>query len=274
MNAAQECFPGWEGMLSSGESGQPAGADRPGGLEDLILHGLLDGDGRRIAKPARHFSSILNQIAFSRCKRLDSFDSLLAPFVREDGLSFREVKQALQGLAFALLYRSKEQDLPCMRLGLDSLCPERLRDMKAVVAGRELPYSYGSLANEAGAISRAIREVLAEGTSEGEPFTCIAPLDGTDAGSWDGGLPQGISYEMFTMKNCTKCAAVRDFMGLSHLEGRETGVDSDRGFDRASEAGVFVTPTVIFYSRDKEEIARAHNVQELESVLVLLKERA
>ena len=272
MNAAQECFPGWEGMLSSGGSSRPAGADQPGELEDLILHGLPDGEGRRIARPARHFSSILNQIAFSRCKRLDSFDSLLAPFVREDGLSFKEVKQALQGLAFALLYRSQEKELPCLKIRLDLICPERLRDRKAMVAGKELPYTYEALSNEADEICRALKELLNEGNAEGEPFTCLSIANGSQAADWEEDLPQGISYELFTMKSCKKCAAVRDFMSLTHLEGRETGVDSDRGFDRASEAGVFVTPTVIFYSRDKEEIARAHNVQELESVLILLKD--
>lgn len=273
MSAAQEVFPGWEGMMSPQAGSASGGQGQENGLEDLIRNGLAGPGGKRIAHPARHFSSILNQIAFSRTGKLGSFDTLLAPFVREDGLSFREVKQGLQGLAFALLYRSKEKDLPCMRIGLDSVCPDRLKDAKAVVAGKELPYSYGSLSNEAGEIARAIREVLDEGNSEGEPFSCIAPLDGTDAGLWDEGLPQGITYEMFTMKSCKKCAAVRDFMGLSHMEGMETGVDSDRGFDRASEAGVFVTPTVIFYDKDKEELARAHNVQELESVLVLLKGR-
>ena len=271
MSAAQEVFPGWEGMMSP-QDGSGSGEQGHGtGLEDLIRNGLAGPGGKRIAHPARHFSSILNQIAFSGLEKLDSFDSLLAPFVREDGLSFREVKQGLQGLAFALLYRSKEKDLPCMRIGLDSVCPDRLKEAKAVLAGKDLPYSYGSLANEAAEIARAIREVLDEGNGEGEPFSCIAPLDGSDSGTWDEGLPQGISYEMFTMKSCKKCAAVRDFMGLSHLKGTETGVDSDRGFDRASEAGVFVTPTVIFYDRNKDELARAHNVQELESVLVLLK---
>ncbi len=271
MSAAQEVFPGWEGMMSPQASPASDGQGQAGGLEDLIRNGLADPGGKRIAHPARHFSSILNQIAFSGLEKLDSFDSLLAPFVREDSLSFREIKQGLQGLAFALLYRSKEKDLPCMRIGLDSVCPDRLKEAKAVVAGKDLPYSYGSLANEAGEVSRAIREVLDEGNGEGEPFSCIATLDGADSGSWDEGLPQGITYEMFTMKSCKKCAAIRDFMGLSHLEGTETGVDSDRGFDRASEAGVFVTPTVIFYDKDREELARAHNVQELESVLVLLR---
>ena len=274
MSGDQECFPGWEGIVSSRDSTRNDAAGSPSGLEDLILNGLRDSSGRRIAKPARHFSSILNQIAFSSFKRLDSFDSLLAPFVREDGLSFKEVKQALQGLAFALLYRSHERELPCLKLGLDLVCPELLKDRKALTAGKELPYAYGALANEAGEIARALQEVIAEGNAEGEPFSCLAVASGSQATDWDEGLPQGISYEMFTMKNCKKCAAVRDFMGLSHLEGRETGVDSDRGFDRASEAGVFVTPTVIFYSRDREEIARAHNVQELESVLILLKGRS
>ena len=269
MSGEQEFFPGWEGMLSpkASENG------KAGGLEDLIRNGLAGPGGSRIAHPARHFSSIVNQIAFSRLERLDSFDTLLAPFVREDGLSLREVKQGLQGLAFALLYRSKETEAACMKVGLDPVCPERLREQKAIVAGKELPYTYGSLQGEAAMISRSLRDVLDEGNSEGEPFGCIAPLNETDGWLWDEGMLQGISYELFTMKSCRKCAAVRDFLALSHLEGTEVGVDSDRGFDRASEAGVFVTPTVIFYNRDREELARAHNVQELESVLILLKER-
>ncbi len=272
MSGAQEVFPGWEGIFNNRDTVQDSATPAPSGLEDLIQNGLLDFKGKRISKPARHFSSILNQIAFSSLRKIDSFDSLLAPFVREDALSFNELKQALQGLAFALLYRSQEKELPCLKIRLDLICPERLRTRKAILAGKELPYAYGSLSNEAAEICRALKEVLEEGNAEGEPFTCLSITNGSQAADWEEDLPQGISYELFSMKQCKKCAAVHDFIMLSHLEGEEIDVNKDKGFDRASEAGVFVTPTVIFYNKDREEIARAHNVQELESVMILLKE--
>ncbi len=273
MSGGQEIFPGWESIFSSKNSGQNKGNEHPTGLEDLIRKGLADSNGRRISKAARHFSSILNQIAFSSFKKIDSFDSLLAPFIREDKLSFREIKQALQGLVFAILYRSKTEDFANLKIRLDLVCPDCLRDRKAVVGGKELPYAYGSLGNEACEISKALQEVLDEGNAEGEAFSCISIFRGNENAAWEEELPNDISYELFTMKKCKKCADVRDFIALSHLEGEEISVDKDKGFDRASEAGVFVTPTVIFHNKNKEEIARAHNVQELESVMILLKER-
>ncbi len=274
MSAEQEFFPGWESIFNIKNNGQDIRSEHPTGLEDLIRNGLADSRGKRISKPARHFSSILNQIAFSSFKKIDSFDSLLAPFIREDKLSFPEIKQDIQGLAFALLYRSKEQETSCLKIRLDLVCPDSLRERKAIVGGKELPYAYATLANEAGEINRALQEILDTGNAEGEPFTCISIFRGSENAGWEEELPPDISYELFTMNKCTKCAAVRDFIALSHLEGEEISVDKDKGFDRASEAGVFVTPTVIFYNKDKEEIARAHNVQELESVLVLLKGRS
>ncbi|MBQ9539580.1 MAG: hypothetical protein IJU95_09940 [Treponema sp.] len=267
MNPAQEIFPGWEGIFSSQR--KPGKGDD--GLEELIHRGLASPDGKKQAQPARHLSSLLNQIAFSHIKGLEHFDTLLAPFAKEDGLDYREIKQLLQGLAYALLYQSKDAEAAPTKIYLDSTCPEELKDKNAVVAGRELSYSYGLASAESAKIGQAVKELMSEGNCEGKPIDCIKLITGADSSAWDEELPQGINYELFTMKSCKKCAAVQDFLALSNLEGEEVDVGKDRGFDRASEAGVFVTPTVIFYNREKEELARAHNVQELESVLVLLR---
>ena len=80
-------------------------------LRDLLLKGFIGCHGRASAKPAKHFDTALLQVVnflstlqteFSGAQALNDFDVLLAPYVRKDGLTYKQVKQALQQMVFGL----------------------------------------------------------------------------------------------------------------------------------------------------------------------------
>lgn len=75
------------------------------------------------------------------------------------------------------------------------------------------------------------------------------------------------SYELFTRATCPHCPAVKQYLADVALEGTHIDVDTDQGLADAAAKGVLATPTVIFYDSSNNEIARAHNTTEIESVL-------
>lgn len=80
-------------------------------------------------------------------------------------------------------------------------------------------------------------------------------------------LFQDFTYELFSSKNCKKCPPVKHYISTKNLTGTEINVDTNKGLDIAAEKGVFMTPTVIFYNKENQEIVRTHNIDEIESFL-------
>ena len=84
------------------------------------------------------------------------------------------------------------------------------------------------------------------------------------------------SYELFAKKTCPNCPPVKDFMKDIPLEGKYIDVDTDEGLSLAASKGVFASPTVILYDAENNEVARGHNVEELELIFdkILVKAQA
>lgn len=76
-----------------------------------------------------------------------------------------------------------------------------------------------------------------------------------------------ISYEFFARKTCPNCPPVKAYLAGVSIPGTYVDVDSEEGLARAAELGVFAAPTVIMYNATGEEVARAHNAQELDAAL-------
>lgn len=76
-----------------------------------------------------------------------------------------------------------------------------------------------------------------------------------------------VSYEIYTRKTCPNCPPVKSYMANVDLAATAIDVDSEEGFARASEMGVMAAPTVIFFDANKNEVARAHSVAELSSIV-------
>ena len=154
-------------------------------LRTLLAEGLNGVPGKVEAAPARHLSSAVGQIVnflgtlqneWAGAQAFSSFDTCLAPFLRKDGLSYAEVKQSIQELVYNLNVPSRwGTQTPFTNLTFDWTCPEDLRAQVPVIAGEEMPFTYGELAREMAMINRAYIEVMTAGDAKGRVFTFPIP---------------------------------------------------------------------------------------------------
>ncbi len=154
-------------------------------LYDLLLRGFGGVPGKIESKPAKHFRTALGQIVnffytlqgeAAGAQAFSNFDTLLAPFVRYDGLSYKEVKQALQEFLFNLNVPTRVGfQTPFTNITMDLFVPETLKDANAVVGGKLVRETYGEFQEEMYMINRAFCELMIEGDAKGRIFTFPIP---------------------------------------------------------------------------------------------------
>jgi len=150
-------------------------------LEQLILEGIDGIPGKVSSKPANHLSSIcshmLNHLGTSQlesagAQSYSSVDTLLAPFIKKDNLSYKEVKQNIQSLFFNLNVPSRwSLQAPFSNFTLDWTLPEDKIDDIPVIGGKAMPFTYNECIQEMEMINRAMMEVITEGDKHSSPFT-------------------------------------------------------------------------------------------------------
>ncbi|MCX7727261.1 MAG: ribonucleoside triphosphate reductase, partial [Chitinispirillaceae bacterium] len=107
---------------------------------------------------------------------LSSFDTYLAPFVRADNLSYKEVKQQIQSFVFGVNTPSRwGSQAPFTNITLDWVVPEDLKDVPAIVGGKPTEHTYGEFQKEMDMINKALLEVLIEGDADGRGFSYPIP---------------------------------------------------------------------------------------------------
>ena len=152
----------------------------------MFLHEGLNGvPGKVEAGPPKHLSSAVGQIVnflgtlqneWAGAQAFSSFDTYMAPFIRKDRLDYATVKQCIQELIYNLNVPSRwGTQTPFTNLTFDWVCPEDLRGQIPVVAGEEMPFTYGELAPEMEMINRAYIEVMMAGDAKGRVFTFPIP---------------------------------------------------------------------------------------------------
>lgn len=105
-----------------------------------------------------------------------SFDTYMAPYIRIDNLSYKEVKQHLQEFIYNLNVPSRwGTQTPFTNLTFDWVCPEDLKKEKPIVGGKECDFSYGELQKEMDMINKAYIEIMLEGDKNGRVFTFPIP---------------------------------------------------------------------------------------------------
>lgn len=154
-------------------------------LRTFLNEGLNGVPGKTEAKPPKHLSSAVGQIVnflgtlqneWAGAQAFSSFDTYMAPFIRKDALSYRDVKQSIQELIYNLNVPSRwGTQTPFTNLTFDWTCPEDLREQIPYIAGEEMPFSYGDLQAEMDIINRAYIEVMMEGDAKGRVFTFPIP---------------------------------------------------------------------------------------------------
>ena len=154
-------------------------------LQDLLTEGFRGVSGKIESKAPKHFRSALGQIVnffytlqgeAAGAQAFSSFDTLLAPFVRYDNLSYAEVKQALQEFIFNINIPTRVGfQTPFTNITMDLTPSPNLKDTAVVIGGELQESTYGEYQQEMNLINVAFTEVMNEGDAKGRVFTFPIP---------------------------------------------------------------------------------------------------
>lgn len=154
-------------------------------LRTLLHEGLNGVPGKVEAGPPKHLSSAIGQMVnflgtlqneWAGAQAFSSFDTYLAPFIRKDNLDYATVRQCIQEFVYNLNVPSRwGTQTPFTNITFDWVCPDDLREQIPVIAGEEMPFSYGDLQAEMDLINQAYIEVMTAGDSKGRVFTFPIP---------------------------------------------------------------------------------------------------
>ncbi len=154
-------------------------------LQDLLCVGFKGVSGKVESAPPKHLRSALGQIVnffytlqgeAAGAQAVSNFDTLLAPFIRYDGLSYKEVKQAMQEFVFNINIPTRVGfQTPFTNITLDLNVPETLKDTPVIIGGKHLDITYSDFQAEMDMLNRAFAEVMMEGDAGGRVFTFPIP---------------------------------------------------------------------------------------------------
>lgn len=154
-------------------------------LRQLILEGLGGVPGKISSSPAKHLSTLCNQMVnylgimqneWAGAQAFSSFDTYLAPFVRVDSLSYHEVKQSIQSFVYGVNTPSRwGTQAPFSNITLDWTVPKDLEKDPAIVGGEFMDFTYGDLQAEMDMVNKAFIEIMIEGDAEGRGFQYPIP---------------------------------------------------------------------------------------------------
>ncbi|MBR3564376.1 MAG: ribonucleoside triphosphate reductase [Clostridia bacterium] len=154
-------------------------------LKQLIQEGLGGVPGKITSSPAAHLSTLCNQMVnflgimqneWAGAQAFSSFDTYLAPFVKVDNLSQKEVKQCIQSFIYGVNTPSRwGTQAPFTNITLDWVAPNDLKDLPAIVGGKELDFTYGECQKEMDMVNKAFIEIMIEGDANGRGFQYPIP---------------------------------------------------------------------------------------------------
>ena len=154
-------------------------------LKQLITEGLGGVVGKITSSPASHLSTLCNQMVnflgimqneWAGAQAFSSFDTYLAPFVKVDNLSYKEVKQCLQSFIYGVNTLSRwGTQAPFTNITLDWVVPNDLAELNAIVGGKEMNFKYKDCAKEMAMVNKAFIELMIEGDANGRGFQYPIP---------------------------------------------------------------------------------------------------
>jgi ribonucleoside-triphosphate reductase len=154
-------------------------------LKDLLLQGFKGVEGKVESAPPRHLRSALGQIVnffytlqgeAAGAQAISNFDTLLAPFIRYDGLDYQEVKQAIQEFIFNINIPTRVGfQTPFTNITMDLYVPQILKDHPVIIGGEMRPETYAEFQTEMDMLNRAFAEVMMAGDAKGRVFTFPIP---------------------------------------------------------------------------------------------------
>ena len=154
-------------------------------LKQLIQEGLGGVPGKITSAPARHLSTLCNQMVnflgimqneWAGAQAFSSFDTYLAPFVKADNLTYGQVKQCIESFIYGVNTPSRwGTQAPFSNITLDWTVPDDLAEMNAIVGGKEMPFKYRDCKKEMDMVNKAFIEIMIEGDANGRGFQYPIP---------------------------------------------------------------------------------------------------
>ncbi|MBR2123469.1 MAG: ribonucleoside triphosphate reductase [Lachnospiraceae bacterium] len=154
-------------------------------LKQLIQEGLGGVPGKITSSPANHLSTLCNQMVnflgimqneWAGAQAFSSFDTYLAPFVKIDNLSQKEVKQCVQSFVYGVNTPSRwGTQAPFSNVTLDWVVPNDLKNLPAIIGGKEMDFTYGDCQKEMDMVNKAFIEIMIEGDANGRGFQYPIP---------------------------------------------------------------------------------------------------
>jgi anaerobic ribonucleoside-triphosphate reductase len=172
-------------------------------LQDLLMVGFKGVENKVQSKPAKHFRSILGQLVnffytlqgeAAGAQAISNFDTLLAPFIAYDNLSYKEVKQALQEFLFNMNVPTRVGfQTPFTNITMDLEVPKMFKDSPVVIGGEYQDVTYSEFQKEMDDLNAAFAEVMMEGDAKGRVFAFPIPTYNiTKDFNWDNPNLEGL----------------------------------------------------------------------------------
>ena len=154
-------------------------------LKQLIQEGLGGVTGKITSSPAAHLSTLCNQMVnflgimqneWAGAQAFSSFDTYLAPFVKVDNLTYKEVKQCIQSFIYGVNTPSRwGTQSPFTNITLDWTVPNDLAELNCIVGGKEMDFKYKDCKKEMDMVNKAFIEIMIEGDANGRGFQYPIP---------------------------------------------------------------------------------------------------
>lgn len=176
-------------------------------LKQLIQEGLGGVPGKITSSPANHLSTLCNQMVnflgimqneWAGAQAFSSFDTYLAPFVKVDNLTQKEVKQCVQSFIYGVNTPSRwGTQAPFSNITLDWTVPNDLKNLPAIIGGKEMDFTYGDCQKEMDMVNKAFIEIMIEGDANGRGFQYPIPTYSiTRNFNWDETENNKLLFEM------------------------------------------------------------------------------
>jgi ribonucleoside-triphosphate reductase len=247
-------------------------------LSDLLTEGFKGVAGKIESSPAKHLRTALGQVVnfiytlqgeAAGAVAFSNFDTLLAPFIRYDDLSYTEVKQALQEFVFNMNVPTRVGfQTPFSNITLDLNPSPNFKNLPVIRGGKPQSETYGEFQKEMNTFNRALFEVLGEGDATGRVFTFPIPTVNITKdfdwenphlkGLWDITAKYGIPYfsnfvnsDMKPEDTRSMCCRLR--LDLDELDRRGGGLFGANALTGSIGVVTINLPRIGYLAKDKEE---------------------
>lgn len=248
-------------------------------IRQLIKEGLGGVQGKITSSPAKHLSTLCNQMVnflgimqneWAGAQAFSSFDTYLAPFVKNDNLNFDQVKKCIQSFVYGVNVPSRwGTQPPFTNITIDWTVPDDIAEEKAIVGGKEMSFKYKDCKKEMDMINKAFMEIMIEGDANGRGFQYPIPTYSiTKEFDWsetennkllfEMTAKYGIPYFSNYINSDMKPSDIRSMCCRLRLDLRELRKKSGGFFGSGESTGSIgvVTinmPRIAFLSKTKEE---------------------